>query len=67
MVLSVQGIMKWALQDFNFFQASDIRGRVNLINSLITNEEVEPHRESSLLSMHFKIRKHHVREGKEFH
>ena len=48
---------------YSFLQASEIR-KVQLVNSLITNEEVEPHRESSLLSMHFKIRKHHVRDGR---
>ena len=44
-------------------QASEYR-RVNLSSSLITNEEQDPKRESSILSIKFKVRKYLVQNAR---
>ena len=38
--------------------------RVTVVRSLIVNEESDPKRESSILSLHFRIRKHHVKDAR---
>lgn len=43
--------------------ATDMR-KIKLNSALITNEENERNRESSLLSMQFKIRRHHVKNAR---
>lgn len=48
---------------YTFLQATELR-RVDLVPSIIINEEREPQLESSILSMHFKVRKHHVRDSR---
>jgi hypothetical protein len=40
------------------------RRGISLRNYHITNEEEKPQTESSVLSMKFKVRKHHVHHGK---
>ena len=38
--------------------------KVDLTPALIVNADNDPQRESSILSMNFKVRKHHVHEGR---
>ena len=51
------------INNFHIFQATDMR-KIKLNSALITNEENERNRESSLLSMQFKIRRHHVKNAR---
>lgn len=51
--------------EIHTFQASEMR-RVHVSSSLITNEDHDRHvdRESSILSLNFKVKKHHVRDAR---